>query len=352
MVSFSPRAGYKSHPSPCRREAFTLIELLVVIAIIAILVALLLPAVQQAREAARRSSCQNNLKQVGIALHNYHDVSRCFPYGTAAHSRHSYGIGNWKYSLLPFLEQSAMVDTPINFSFRSSSNGTPRNANSNLWETYRVAAYHCPSSPQPWTRTSSQCSSPEECYNAETHDYVGIMGAHPDPLGRGYPEVRTPMSGSSYGPVYNTGLLLSAETKQFRDCTDGTSNTMIVGEQAGNRRSAVKSDQMSGWSCGHNCHRTVANINSSLTANDACNSDCGSPIRTGVAVVSSSPNPVGSVSYGTSAAHNHIPLKSYHPGGVHILLADGAVRFIGDSTHVDLCRRLAVRDDGLVLGEF
>ena len=98
-----------------RRRGFTLIELLVVIAIIAILVALLLPAVQQAREAARRSSCKNNLKQIGLALHNYHDTHRVFPPGQIRGRNPSTGVecGNgfsWGAMLLPFLEESAVYD--------------------------------------------------------------------------------------------------------------------------------------------------------------------------------------------------------------------------------------------------
>src|SRR6201986_212949 len=97
--------------TPRRRPGFTLIELLVVIAIIAILVALLLPAVQQAREAARRSQCQNNLKQMGLALHNYHDVYQLFPYGCTAQC--SWGI-SFFVSILPYIDQSNVYNQ-INF---------------------------------------------------------------------------------------------------------------------------------------------------------------------------------------------------------------------------------------------
>ena len=87
-----------------RNRGFTLIELLVVIAIIAVLIALLLPAVQQAREAARRSQCKNNMKQLGLALHNYHDAANKFPIGT----RFSMSAPNWRVGLLPYLDQAPL----------------------------------------------------------------------------------------------------------------------------------------------------------------------------------------------------------------------------------------------------
>ena len=295
-----------------RKRGFTLIELLVVIAIIAILIALLLPAVQQAREAARRSTCKNNMKQVGLALHNYHDVFTKFPTGSGntGGAQSNYGLGNWKYRVLPYMDQAVMFNTPSNITWRLSV--AAPNANSTLWESFRVPAYHCPSSPQEWTKVSGQCGS-HPCWKSETHDYVGIMGAHPDPAGRGYPNARTPLT--SYGYLYNTGLLLGGECKAIRDCTDGTSNTIMVGEQSGNSRDATKTDYMSGWSCGHNCLDSVARINANRTTGDSCDSSCNWPIRTGITVINGSPNPIGSVSYGTTDTHANIPLKSYHVGG-------------------------------------
>lgn len=117
-------------------------------------------------------------------------------------------------------------------------------------------------------------------------------------------------------------------------------------------RDDTKADYMSGWSCGHNCNESVARINATRTSGDSCNSSCNWPMRTSLAVINGSPNPTGSVTKGTSITHAHVPLKSYHVGGVHILLADGSVRFLGDSTDALTCRRLAVRDDGQVLGEY
>jgi len=339
------------------KRGFTLIELLVVIAIIAILIALLLPAVQQAREAARRTQCKNHMKQIGLAFHNYHDVYNAFPMGSgnAAGASSGYGLGSWKWRILPFMDQAPMFNSPTNVTFRLSQQSF--NANHALWESYRVPAYHCPSSPQSWVRTSAQCgsgggSASNGCLETETHDYVGIMGANPDPAGRTFPEVRTPLT--TYGFIYNTGMVVGGESVRIRDCIDGTSNTMLCGEQAGNMQSQLKTDYMSGWSGGHRQSWSVAQINQLHTdgVTDSCSSNCGSPLRTGLTVINGSPNPSGSVPFGTSATHANIPLKSYHVGGVHILMTDGAVRFLGDNTNAELCRRLAVRDDGFTIGEF
>ena len=336
-----------------RKRGFTLIELLVVIAIIAILIALLLPAVQQAREAARRTQCKNHMKQIGLALHNYHDVYRLFPLGSAPTgmgTAANYVMGNWKYRLLPYLDQVAMFNTSISRVYWRISSPPP-SPNTLVWKEFRVPPYHCPSSDLTWTTRSDQGNSADRI-DSETHDYVGIMGAHPDPAGRGYPQARTPET--PYGWLYNTGMLLGGECVAIRDCTDGTSNTIIVGEQSGNSLSSgsVRTDYMSGWSCGHSCRESVSVINANRTTGDLCVSSCGSPLRTGITVINGSPNPVSPPYRGDRSSRAHVPLKSYHVGGVHILLADGSARFLGDNTDAGICRQLAVRDDGSALGDY
>ena len=124
------------------RRGFTLIELLVVIAIIAILVALLLPAVQQAREAARRSSCKNNMKQLGLALHNYHDVHSCFPPGSFGNANSSRAT-NWRASILPFIEQGPAYDQ-INFETGSFWGHSGPFSGNVVLQTLRVETYVCP----------------------------------------------------------------------------------------------------------------------------------------------------------------------------------------------------------------
>ncbi len=126
-----------------RRTAFTLVELLVVIAIIGILIALLLPAVQAAREAARRTQCSNNLKQIGLAAHNYHDTYRAFPYGVHCLGSNCLRMGfNWKAAILGFLEQNAVFEK---LTFHSASYFAPSWNNNAVLNGLEVATYTCPS---------------------------------------------------------------------------------------------------------------------------------------------------------------------------------------------------------------
>jgi len=317
------------------RRAFTLIELLVVIAIIAVLIALLLPAVQQAREAARRTQCKNQLKQIGLALHNYHDVYTTFPLGShpAGGSTASYGFGNWKWRILPYLDQAPLFNQPVaGIDWQSGT----ANATMTFWNAVRVPLYHCPSSALPQTVTSSN-----NIHVSETHDYVGIMGANSDPGGRDNSNTRY-MAGS-YGYLYNTGLLMGAECKSIRDCTDGTSNTIIVGEQSGNPWTKIRSDYQSGWSSGYRSDRTMTVLNQT---------NPGAVQHIGCAVVKGAPNPQTLPTDGDQPWEPAVPLTSFHSGGVHILLADGSTRFLGDNTDALICRKLAARDDGQVIGDF
>ncbi|MCA9113349.1 MAG: DUF1559 domain-containing protein, partial [Planctomycetaceae bacterium] len=144
-------------------RGFTLIELLVVIAIIAILIALLLPAVQQAREAARRTQCRNNLKQMGLALHNYHDNSGRFPLGEL----YAYN-GNWKARILPFMDQGPLYN---NFTWAAASFQSVSGAFIPALAGTIVPALNCPSSPLPQVGVSGPNANTG---NAQNHDYTGV----------------------------------------------------------------------------------------------------------------------------------------------------------------------------------
>ncbi len=350
---FAPRSARFSRlrdiqqPDAIRRAAFTLIELLVVIAIIAILIALLLPAVQQAREAARRTQCRNQLKQLGLALHNYHDIYSKLPPGVykggGSNPSMAYGGTNWRYGILPQLDQTGMFNTPMPRSWRSNDTGGKEAVE---WEAFRVPVYRCPSNPASPTVKSEQCANGGvDCYNTQSIDYIGIAGAHPDPAGR-TEGATTFWFSTSYGNVYKTGLLPGAESFNLRDCTDGTSNTIILGEQTGRVRptnSLIKTEYMSGWAGGCYPHLSVPRMTTMTTT---------TVFRTGVTVITGPPNPPVAPQYGTSTAHNYVPLSSYHDGGVHVLLTDGSVKFLGNNTDSLLCRQLAVKDDAQVIGEW
>src|SRR5579871_6659577 len=155
-----------------KRKGFTLIELLVVIAIIAVLMALLLPAVQQAREAARRSQCKNNLKQVGLALHNYHEIANMLPpgwVGITAGAPDIHGLNGWGWAskILPLLDQSTAYNQ-INFSVDVS------NAANNAMRLTTFPVFRCPSDPQPdtWTIYDQSSGTPINGVDLAIANYV------------------------------------------------------------------------------------------------------------------------------------------------------------------------------------
>ncbi len=326
----------------CRR-GFTLIELLVVIAIIAILIALLLPAVQQAREAARRSQCQNNFKQFGLALHNYHDVHSVFPYGTAHNPRVFTTAGSiimnqsgWVH-LLPFLDQaplyakydhSAAYRDSLFESWSSTSSGTVAGtpaaiaANAGLSRTI-LQVFACPSDAGQMT------------YNSASPNYgCGLAGSQL--INYGFS-----VSGSGTAPSAIWGNESSATRGLFgensksgvRDCRDGTSNTAMVVETT----REVHDGTGNYWGCSVYAGNGV-NLGTGVGINyDICCSWDATPNARARMV-----GKLGSYS---------LPGSS-HVGGCYVLLADGSVRFLGKSVDATIRTGLSRIADGVVLGEF
>ncbi len=291
------------------RRGFTLIELLVVIAIIAILVALLLPAVQQAREAARRSSCKNNLKQIGVALHNYHDVHNCFPpafvasiqpTGEWADPTRPSGWG-WGTMLMPFIEQGALYDAvrPNTEPFLSGdfSAGSPEAAQRVILQQ-PISTYRCPSDPGPNINTHRSSYG--------TSNYVAIWGAH--------------SGGGTEGN--GNGCMFYSSRINFRDILDGTSNVIVIGERALVNRAPLM------------------------------------PWR-GAAYAGVQPTQWGSAmrAVWNSAAHringtDQWAFSSLHKGGAQFVLGDGSVRFISENISGVTWQLIAQRASGEVVGEF
>ncbi len=340
------------------RYGFTLVELLVVIAIIGILIALLLPAVQAAREAARRAQCSNNLKQLGLALHNYHDTYKCFPIG----ARTGGWNGGWGTSfyvrLLPFVEQTALADqwpwTEKDATYDRDEGYA--NGNVNLRGTpvditqLQISALRCPSSPLPLFRGN----------NGMTNSYAGIAGAV-EPTGQYVPTRQQPCctccSSASFnnpndGLTSGSGMLVggSSIVLKFADCTDGSSNTMILGEisdwmfdSAGNRRNPGGPSNH-GWSMGCGSNATVTNVSTTpLTDSRWFN-------------LTSIRYPVGTRTYDLPGVSDNYgpnnPLLSAHPGGAQIALTDGSSRFLSDTTNLETLKVLADRDDNIPVPQY
>ncbi len=317
-----------------RVRGFTLIELLVVIAIIAVLIALLLPAVQQAREAARRSQCKNNAKQLGLALHNYHDTFLTFPIG----QRETKAAPNWRVAVLPYLDQAPLYNSlrfTEAFSSGCASPGTLAGmANNKILIGLVLQVFKCPSSALSATADVG-CNAEQ----SQVHDYVGISGAVPDTI------VATANCSAdlTYGMMCNNGLLPLNEVFGLKDATDGASNTLIVAEQSGKiGTNDFRAGYHGGWS--------AMQTSGGKKAPQFVSGDL--PYGSGTVTVR---YPINRTTTGagsnTSYQYNTI-LNSFHTGGIHGLLGDGSVRFLSDNMNLATLRYLAARQDGQVLGEY
>jgi len=328
-----------------RSRGFTLIELLVVIAIIAILIALLLPAVQQAREAARRSTCKNNLKQVGLALHNYHDVSGSFPPGAIGGGASGWGV-SWWVRILPQIDQAPVFQK---MTFNGAHPGWNHNgvaagrANGNVVNGVVFSVMICPSSPlDPLVAAGTG-------YRTVGPHYQGISGAT---NGNGYTNHANQQKrccsccggNQSNGLISSGGLLVPNHATRFRDVLDGTSNTLIVGEgsnfvpRGGTGLNSIQG--VHGFMMGiGNGNRVEATNNSERPFN--------------VTTIRYPPNGVDMNLQGVGSNYgiNH-GLYSAHSSGAHALVADGSVRFISDSMDMFTLRTLCDKNDGEVVGEF
>lgn len=307
-----------------RRRAFTLIELLVVIAIIAILIGLLLPAVQKVREAAARAKCQNNLKQIGLALHGYHDAIGGLPKAGKLSNQLS-----WHVYILPYAEQAALYSQ---FSFAA---GAYTNAmKNNPFGLTRVPIYHCPASPLDKMATNAPHNvNTPDLVNGQspyTTHYYGVMGPRgTNPAtGLSYTTIAPSVHGafSSHGIFTRDTLSNNPNTgpeagHRFTDITDGTANTLMVGEIS--------------W---------VNNVT-------------GTRYRTWVRgcdtapVCSGSRNVVNAINSPSIANFNDIAFGSQHPSGANFVMGDGAVRFIRDSINLNTYRAMASRNGGETANE-
>jgi prepilin-type N-terminal cleavage/methylation domain-containing protein len=333
--------------------AFTLVELLVVIAIIGILVGLLLPAVQAAREAARRMQCSNNLKQLGLAIHNYEIASKTLP--ITYFRNNPQREASWILMTLPFIEQGSIYNQwDFRFSALTANNLDPRigpslvtpNVGSNAWLLgQRLSALLCPSE----SHFSDGVTTGSNVINHQTAalnnvkigltNYKGVMGSN---YQWGQIQVTTGpwatgrFGTSGHGYVSPTGMFGRGDNGQniptrFRDVSDGLSNTLMIGE------STFAANALNGWYHWNGVQKTcVGPINRPAV----CAAGLTQPRAQGwVTCRGDWPNNEG--------------FHSFHTGGAQFSIGDGSVRFISDSIELALYRNLSTCGGGEVIsGDF
>ena len=296
------------------RRGFTLVELLVVITIIGILIALLLPAVQAAREAARRMQCSNNLKQIGLGMHNYHQVYNVLPLSASYRLGYPNDTGtrrSWTVGLLPYMEQGAIFEQ-MDMTVRGIEEPNLSLIQKNL------AVVLCPSDPgagTPRTRTDAASS-----LTLALTCYAGSVGDHHNDKdeGNGYP----PRYGNGSTDASNTRGVISryGYSASFAEIRDGTSNTFCVGE--------VIPEWCVWQDWGHQSFATTAYPINHRNREFAA---------------------------GTLSAWDHnncIGFRSFHPGGAHFLLCDGSVQYLAETIDYLTYRAMASRAGGETLQQF
>lgn len=318
------------------QRGFTLIELLVVIAIIAVLIALLLPAVQQAREAARRSQCKNNLKQIGLAIHNYHDTYNCVPYGASVgyDTTLSSSPGftpragfNWRVFILPYVDQAPLYQQLSTVSVLNLAAVSALPAQQQV-----IPVYICPSEVAP--TVSGNFTNDADCVSSTTAALASYRGSagpasmHAS-MGAGCglctdgtnPSVNCLCTNLGLNHVAPMGdgpgmFHYRADRIALKNVTDGTSNTLLAGEGTflNNGQGTNYAQWMGTWAVAS----TVNGINR--------------------------PN--------AGAYFNGSGFRSYHVGGAQVAMVDGSVRFVSNNINLFVLSYLGTKAGGETVGEF
>jgi prepilin-type N-terminal cleavage/methylation domain-containing protein/prepilin-type processing-associated H-X9-DG protein len=319
-----------------RMRGFTLVELLVVIAIIGVLVALLLPAVQAAREAARRTQCMNNLKQLALGIHNYHDANRVFPAG----ARSSNNLA-WRCFILPFIEEQGLHDLMESYGtfntgiYRGLTNNEGTNR-ANLIATMKVNTFVCPSSEYLLSTKSSNALTDGRI--PYVSHYLGVAGALDQIAGTsryytskyaGSPQAIDPIK-EDYGGFALNGILHINSSVKGKSITDGFSKTLILGEKW--------NGAVDGWTCG----AFIGGTGDPITGkHDGVHTRATPAIK----------NVRFSINYPDSLVEsaNEVAFSSRHPGGAQFAFADGAVVFVQEDIEMSLYRGLCSRNEGEIV---
>lgn len=343
-----------------RSRGFTLIELLVVIAIIAVLISLLLPAVQQAREAARRTQCKNNLKQLGLALANYESTFTAFP--PARIGRYTNGVGgswddgwtSWTVMILPYFDQSALYNQ-YNTNLRWDDPGNAPIVGQS------IQGYLCPSTPGNTRRDLNSTNSPQpaagdysataymsEKYFTAVGGYATTWTSKTDATGTQLRQGILNKPGAPSDAAYN-----QFQPTRYRDITDGTTNTTAIGESAGAPAAFGPSRQIF----------SVPALSGQKNDGDY-NSATGSYVYkggtawaddgkvTGIQGCRTDGRARGTAPLAPMNACNDSEMYSFHSGGVQFVMGDGSVRFISQNIDLGLFAGLVTKAGGETLGEF